>query len=78
MCIYLASSSGKAKRVAGDFQDFGERMKLVKYPMGDITTYELKGGLEAWVAGGEDYTRFLRGYDEAAWVKLKDKEVLKI
>ncbi|KUL89910.1 hypothetical protein ZTR_02833 [Talaromyces verruculosus] len=64
VCFCDASSDGRAKRMGGNFQDFNNIIGA-----GNVTTYELEGGMEAWVAGGEDYTRLLVDYDPAVWEK---------
>lgn len=70
ICIYLASSDGRAKVMGGSFQDFGNNLRTVGSSMGNvITTYELEGGMEAWVAGGSNYTSRMVDYDPAVWEK---------
>ena len=32
-------------------------------------SWKLEGGIKGWVKGGEEYTKFMEGFDKAHWEK---------
>lgn len=57
---------GRGGRAAAWFQDH-----INEQPPNGMQSVTLQGGIKGWVAGGEEYIRFIDGYDAQVWAADK-------
>ncbi|KAK7915292.1 arsenate reductase (Arc2) [Apiospora marii] len=64
---YCGSSGGRGTRAAGWFQDYLD-------DQGDtqMVSVILKGGIKGWATAGDEFVKWMDGYDEAVWQALKE------
>ncbi|RYP69932.1 hypothetical protein DL771_005792 [Monosporascus sp. 5C6A] len=59
-----SSSRGRGNRAAGLFADC-----IVDRGDSEMQSVVLQGGINGWVAAGEDYTKWMDGYDATKWAQ---------
>ncbi|KIW74962.1 hypothetical protein Z517_11733 [Fonsecaea pedrosoi CBS 271.37] len=65
--FYCGSSGGRGTRAAGWLADYiadqGQQATTA------LQSVILKGGIKGWVAGGEEFTQWMDGFEAEAWKK---------
>ncbi|RYP78787.1 hypothetical protein DL769_003123 [Monosporascus sp. CRB-8-3] len=61
---YCGSSRGRGNRAAGWFADY-----IVDQGDSEMQSVVLQGGIKGWVAAGEEYTKWMDGYDATKWAQ---------
>lgn len=61
--LISGSSRGRGSRAAAWFRDHIE----AEGKSSTVQSVILEGGIKGWVAGGEEFTEMMEGYDGAAW-----------
>ncbi|EXJ73270.1 uncharacterized protein A1O5_03030, partial [Cladophialophora psammophila CBS 110553] len=68
--FYCGSSRGRGSRAAGWLADYIADANEKARPTGPVLeSVILKGGIKGWVNGGEEYTRWMDGFEEEVWKK---------
>ncbi|EFW17839.1 hypothetical protein D8B26_004824 [Coccidioides posadasii str. Silveira] len=63
--FYCGSSKGRGTRAGGWLADY-----LAEHDSAGMQSLVLEGGIKGWVTAGEEYVKYVDGYDEAVWKKL--------
>ncbi|KAL4961973.1 putative arsenate reductase (Arc2) [Aspergillus stella-maris] len=65
VAFYCGSSAGRGTRAAAWFADY------IKEQGGEdkVKSWKLEGGIKGWVKGGEEFTKYMDGFDKAHWEK---------
>ncbi|KAK6364999.1 hypothetical protein LTS17_011695 [Exophiala oligosperma] len=69
--FYCGSCGGRGPRAAGWFADYIEDQTATK-PSDTSSTVQsaiLQGGVKGWVAGGEEYIKYMDGFEKGVWEK---------
>ncbi|KIY02786.1 uncharacterized protein Z520_01251 [Fonsecaea multimorphosa CBS 102226] len=66
--FYCGSSRGRGTRAAGWLADYIADQK----GRAQLESVILEGGIKGWVSGGEEYTRWMDGFEAEAWKKGDD------
>ncbi|WEW59258.1 hypothetical protein PRK78_004727 [Emydomyces testavorans] len=63
--FYCGSSQGRGTRAGGWLADY-----LAEHGDTEMQSLVLEGGIKGWVRAGEEYIKYIDGYDEAVWKRL--------
>lgn len=61
----VGSSQGRGTRAGGWLADY-----FAEHDSTGMQSLVLEGGIKGWVKSGEEYLKYVEGYDEAVWKKL--------
>lgn len=67
--FYCGSSQGRGTRAAGWLADLIEDKSQSKSAADDVVVESviLQGGIKGWVRGGEEYRKWMDGFEESVW-----------